>query len=159
MILENAMTTVHTTKLSLFKNYLFRNKPSTVYDILRPVYYCSLLTGMAQFNVKGEKFTSCIWILLWNGIIVIFCETFGLLTLTTRVFRGRVGAMYTIADLAQGWVCTINVAIVVIFGGIFKNTVSVFICLKSACNQLFLGAKNFGRFTHFRSRAHSFKLH
>lgn len=122
------MTTPQTKKFSLFKNYLLNDKSSTVYDILRPVYYCSLPAGMAQFNVKGAKFTNCVWILLWNGVIVIFCETFGLFTLTTRVYRGRVGAMYTIADLAQGWVCTINVAIVVVFGGVFKNTVSVFNC-------------------------------
>lgn len=98
----------------------------TVYDILRPIYYCSFPIGFTQFNIKEKRFTSSIWILVWNFVFLIASTSPGIFTLITRGFRGRATAMYTITDLMQGWVNTINVIIIIIFGCIFKNKVLSF---------------------------------
>lgn len=126
------MSSIETTKpnakeslLHHLKNHLLNHKTSTIYDILRPIYYCSLPFGMTQFHIRAEKFKNCIWIIFWNSIIVVVAATLALIALTSRVYDGKVGAMYTITDVAVGWVSSINIAVIILFGCFFKKRVSV----------------------------------
>lgn len=115
------------TVLSQFNNRSLNKTTTTttttIYDILRPVYYCCLPIGLTQFNVNERKFKNCVWIIFWNSLIVISCTIFGLMVLTAEVCIGSVTAMYNVTTVVLGWVSTVNVNVVVMFGCIFRKKV------------------------------------
>lgn len=84
--------------------------------------------GLTQFDVRGKKFKPCNWIIVWNSAIVLVCTIPALFALTSRMLTGKATAMYTIMDVALGWVSFVNVGVIVIFGCIFKNKVNAFMC-------------------------------
>lgn len=110
--------------LSQFKHNLSNNHAINVYDILRPLYYTSFLMGLTQFDVRRKKFRSCIWLILWNCAIMVVSTAAALIALTSRVFTGKADAMYTIMDVALGWVSFANIDVMIIFGCVFKNRVN-----------------------------------
>lgn len=127
------MPTFKTTLSSIFsqfKHYLLNNRSTNVYDILRPLYYTSFLMGLTQFDVRRKKFRSCIWLILWNSAIMVVSTAAALIALTSRVFTGKADAMYTIMDVALGWVSFANIDVMIIFGCVFKNTVNFRFVLK-----------------------------
>lgn len=106
------------------KHKIFDQNTLTVYDVLRPVFYCSLPFGMTQFDVLVEKkFKNLPWIMIWNGGIVAVASVLAVIALTSRTFESSVGIIYNITDVAQAWVSVINIDIIIIFGWIFKNKV------------------------------------
>lgn len=97
----------------------------TVYDILRPVYYCCFPIGLLPFSINEKKFKSCTWILFWNTIIFITFVALGLWWLLFRMNqKGALLFMYMVAYVVRGWLSIINITIIIIFGSIYKNRVS-----------------------------------
>lgn len=124
------MGTFETTKTALIsklKDILLHKKCSTVYDIVRPIFYCSLPFGMTQFDILTEKkFKDLLWIMLWNGAVIIVTSVLAVIALTSRTFEINVGIIYNITDVASAWVSVINNDVIIVFGFIFKNKVNYF---------------------------------
>lgn len=113
--------TIQSIIFSRFKN----QKTSTVYDVLRPIFYCSILFGITPFNVTVKKFRNCVWLVLWNGLIFISSTILALIALNTREIKRKV-TMHDIANIVLGWAGTINNEIVIVFGFISKNKVNLY---------------------------------
>lgn len=119
--------TSKTTFISKLKDILLHKKCSTVYDIVRPIFYCSLPFGMTQFDVLTEKkFKDFLWITVWNGVVIIVTTVLAIIALTSRTFEINVGIIYNITDVASAWVSVINNDVIIVFGFIFRNKVNFF---------------------------------
>lgn len=126
MVTFETTKTAFISKLTRLKDQLFNKNSSSVYDMLRPVFYCSLLFGMTQFDVRKKKFEEFPWILLWNGAIVAVTTCLAVIAIISREFESSIGIIYNITDVSLAWVSVINNVIIIIFGCIFKNKVNAY---------------------------------
>lgn len=104
------------------KSLVMNHNASTVYDILRPIFYCSIPFGLTQFNIRKAKFKNCTLLLLYNSVVIIVSTSVALIALNSRLHGDRI-SMHDIADSVLGWSATINIEVIIIFGCIFRTKV------------------------------------
>lgn len=97
---------------------------ASVYDILRPIYYCSFVPGMTAFDVKSEEFKCSRLSLIWNIIVAILVGA----AATNIPQFSQAGILstsivYNMLEVAKNWGLVMTIEIIVILAGVFGNKV------------------------------------
>lgn len=94
-----------------------------LYDILRPVFFCSFSCGMTPFSIRGRKYRESKLALMWSATVLIICGVLTAVAMATRSFVHNKILIYSITDFMQAWLSVINVVSIIVCGCFHRKKV------------------------------------
>lgn len=106
------------------KTFLVSQKRTiAIYDVFRPIYQVSFLTGMTPFDVSGEEFKKNAFCTFWSIALATISTGLGMMDLVNRKFSNTMFFISDFTDFLLAWTNLVNDAAIMACGCVFSSKV------------------------------------
>lgn len=93
------------------------------YDVLKPMYYCSMVVSLTPFKISSEGVKNSTLAVLWCIVFTGVCGSISFIVRTELKLQGN-GFVLEITDFVQVWLGLINLIVTGILSCTYKNQVN-----------------------------------
>lgn len=99
-----------------------RNMTTNFYDVLKPMYYCSMIVSLTPFKIDSNGAKKNIFAILWCIVFTSICGSISFIVRTELKLQEN-GFVFEITDFIQVWLGLINLIATAILSCIYRNKV------------------------------------